>query len=158
MFYVWMILIGLHVLFALMWMGGNFVLTFLVVPAVMGSSPAAQAEVSARLGSQASRFFRPVATIAIVLGIIVGAHTGAFHSLNDVFLTAFGRTYLIALVLAVGIWLYGEFVIGRLARAIGDTLPELRPLAIQRVVRATILEKVGFIAILACMILMRFGL
>jgi hypothetical protein len=113
--------------------------------------------VGPRLGAQAHRIFRPVATVTILLGILIGAHLGNFSSWQDVVLSAYGRTYLIALALSIGVWCYGEFVIGPLARAISAASPPERPAALKRAMRATAFEKFGFLAILACMVLLRFG-
>jgi len=103
----------------------------------------------------------------ILLGILRGTVFGQLRSL-DALTTAYGITWLVALVFAIGTFVWGLRVIGpsleRLAtipdaealNADGSATPALAAL-IARVKRVVLLELVGFLVIFTCMILMRFG-
>ena len=72
---------------------------------------------------------------------------------------------LVALILAIGTFLWGRFVIVPATRVLsmapvnpdGSATPELEA-ALARAKTVTVLELLGFLAIFTCMILMRFGL
>jgi hypothetical protein len=82
-----------------------------------------------------------------------------------VFTTAYGITWLVALVTAIAVFFWGRIVIVGAVRRLteapltadGGPTPELDA-ALARAKRVTVLELLGFLVIFTCMILMRFGL
>jgi hypothetical protein len=90
---------------------------------------------------------------------------GPIKDLEALFGTAYGLTWLVALIAAVLTYLWGRFAIGGGIRAMevapinpdGTASPQLEA-ATERVKRIASLELVGFLVIFTCMILMRFGL
>ena len=90
---------------------------------------------------------------------------GTIDDIETLVGTAYGITWLVALVVAVGTWRSGRLVITPAIRhmnglplpADGSVPPELGP-ATDRVKRVVVLELAGFFVIFTCMILMRFGL
>ncbi len=105
-----------------------------------------------------------VAPAILILGVIRGTLLGPIDSIADVFTTAYGITWLVALVTIIAVFLWGRFVIlGAVQRlavapltADGGPTPELNA-ALTRAKKVTVLELLGFFVIFSCMILMRFG-
>jgi hypothetical protein len=108
--------------------------------------------------------FDVVAPAVIVLGIVRGTLLGPIKGADALFGSAYGITWLVALVVAILTFLWGRFVIGPTVErmnaiplaANGSAAPELEA-AISRAKLVVILELVGFLTIFTCMILMRFG-
>lgn len=148
----------LHVFFAIFWFGGTLFANFVVVPAIMRISPGAQREMGNALG-RTGQIIRPISYITIVIGILRGTVWGPIKDLEFLFGTAYGITWLVALVLAVGLVGYGQMVIEpfreRIQRA---TSQEEAAALVARAPRVFGLELLGFFAIFTAMILMRFGL
>ena len=155
----------LHILLGILWFGNSLTLAMITIPAINRLPILAQREIGSDLNSQAQRVFEIVAPSVIVLGFIRGTFLGPIKDLGAVFGTAYGVTWLIALVAAVLTYLWGRFAIGGGIRAMdltpinpdGTASPELVA-ATDRVKVVVVLELVGFLVIFTCMILMRFGL
>ena len=155
----------LHVLFAVMWFGNSLVLAAVTIPALSRLPLVRQQEVGAELGRRGVRVFDVVGPAVIVLGFLRGTVFGQIKSLEALFGTAYGLTFLVALIVAIATFLWGRYVIvpatRRLAAAPvapdGSPTPELDA-ALDRAKRVTVLELIGFFVIFTCMILMRFGL
>ncbi|MCA1570375.1 MAG: hypothetical protein LC798_08685 [Chloroflexi bacterium] len=155
----------LHVLLGIVWFGYSLALAIFVIPAVSRLSIATQRQIGAVLGERAKPIIDVVAPSILVLGIIRGTLLGPIDSIEDVFTTAYGLTWLLAIVVIVAVFLWGRFVIigavERLANAPltpeGGPTPELE-IALAHAKRVTVLELVGFLVLFTLMILMRFGL
>jgi hypothetical protein len=104
----------------------------------------------------------------ILLGILRGTVFGPVRSI-DALLTTYGLTWLLALVLAIGTFMYGMRVVGPTLERIGriseadavnpDGSPTPAALALLgQAKRNGVIELLLFLAIFTCMILMRFGL
>ena len=123
-----------------------------------------RAAVRERLGDAPCRFHVVVPAI-VVLGIVRGTALGPIKTVDDLFGTAYGVTWLTALVVTVAVYLWGLTVLVPALRRMdaariepdGSATPELTA-ATDRVKRLVGLELIGFLAIFTCMILMRFGL
>lgn len=106
-----------------------------------------------------------VAPAVILLGFVHRTFLGPIKGLDDVFGTAYGITWLVALIAAILTFLWGRIAINGPVRSInlaplnpdGTATPELEA-ATDRVKLVAVLEFVGFLVIFTCMILMRFGL
>jgi uncharacterized membrane protein len=159
----------LHVLLGIFWFGSTLYIDFVVIPAVMTLPLDQQRTVSKPLTLFSDRLLIPAAILVIVLGLVRGIVFGPVRSLDFLFGTAYGITFLIASLAAVATLSWVHFAVGRAARH-----PETFPLAevmksggtvavafaaqVQRVKLLALLELLGFSVIFTCMILMRFGL
>jgi uncharacterized membrane protein len=155
----------LHVLLGILWFGNALVLDVIVIPAINRLPIVAQREVASLIGARATPLFHVVVPLIIVLGVVRGTVLGPITGIDDVFGSAYGLTWLTALVVTAATYLFGLFAIVPALRrmdaapvaADGSPTPELAEVT-TRVKRLVGLELLGFIVIFTCMILMRFGL
>jgi uncharacterized membrane protein len=155
----------LHVLLAILWFGNSLVLATITIPALNRLPLMTQRQIGAELGKQGTRVFDIVAPAVIILGFLRGTVFGQVRSLDALFGTAYGLTFLVALIAATATFLWGRFVIVPTVMALqtapvnpdGTPTPELNA-SLDRAKRVTVLELVGFLVVFTCMILMRFGL
>jgi len=155
----------LHVLLGITWFGYSLALAIFFIPAVSRLSIPTQREIGAALGERATPIIDVIAPTILVLGVIRGTLLGPIDSLADLFGTAYGITFVVALLAIVATFLWGRIVIVRAIdelavaplTADGGPTPELDA-ALARAKRVAGLELVGFMVIFTCMILMRFGL
>jgi hypothetical protein len=144
---------------------GVLSLDVIVIPAINRLPIVAQRDISAAIGARATPLFRVVVPAIIVLGIIRGTVLGPIRSVDALVGTAYGWTWLIALAVTIGTYLYGLLVlvpaIGRMEAT--PVAPDGAPTAelasaTDRVKRLVGIELIGFLVIFTCMVLMRFGL
>ena len=155
----------LHVLFGILWFGNALVLAAIVIPALNGLPIVRQREIASAIGLRSNRIFQIVVPLIILLGFVRGTVLGPIRSAEILLGTAYGLTWLVALVVTTATYLWGLFVIvpslARMERAPlnpdGTATVELAA-ATDRVKRLVMFELLGFFAIFTCMILMRFGL
>jgi len=155
----------LHVLLGIFWFGNALALDLIVIPAINRLPIVAQREISSYIGSRATPIFHVVVPLIIVLGIIRGTLLGPIKTVDFLFGSAYGWTWLLALTVTILTYLFGLFAIipalHRMDRAPvnpdGSPTPELVA-ATTRIKRLVSLELIGFLVIFTCMILMRFGL
>jgi hypothetical protein len=157
----------LHVLFGIVWFGTVLYNAVILIPAISPMPLERQREVTEAIGRQATKVIRPIAIGVILLGIVRGTVFGPVDELG--LTSAYGLTWLLSLIVAVGAYLWGERVvvaaIDRMnaiptAEAVG---PDGQPTpvlveAVDRVKRVAVLELGFFFVIFTGMILMRFGL
>lgn len=154
-----------HVLLGILWFGNALALDVIVIPALNRLPIVTQRAISSQIGARATPIFKVVVPAIIVLGIIRGTVLGPIDSVQDIFWTAYGLTWLVALLLTVGVFAWGSAVLEPALRkmdaapvgADGSPTPELSA-ATDRVKRLVGVELLGFLAIFTCMVLMRFGL
>ena len=158
----------LHVILAMLWFGGVLYVDFVMIPAFNTLPLTTQRVVGSAVGLRGNKIIPTVAGLVILLGILRGTVFGQIRSLEALG-SAYGITWLVALVLAIGTFMFGLRVISpsleRLA-AIGDaealnpdgTASAKLTALLSTVKRNVLLELIGFVAIFTCMILMRFGL
>jgi uncharacterized membrane protein len=155
----------LHIVLAILWFGNSLVLAAIIIPAINRLPILAQREVGVHIGERALRVIDVVAPSVVVLGVIRGTLLGPIKSVDFLFGSAYGLTWLIALVVAVLTFLWGRIVIMGGVRTMnlapvnsdGTPTPELEA-ATNGVKLLVSLELIGFLVIFTCMILMRFGL
>jgi len=155
----------LHVLLGILWFGNALVLDVIVIPAINRMPIVSQREVASYIGSRATPIFHVVVPLIVVLGIIRGTVLGPIKSVDVLFGSAYGLTWLTALGATIVTYLFGLFVIIPALRKMdlaplgpdGSPTPALAA-ATARVKRLVGLELLGFLVIFTCMILMRFGL
>jgi uncharacterized membrane protein len=157
----------LHVVLAIFWFGGALYGDFVLVPA-FGTLPlVTQQQVGAAVGARANRIIPAAAGAVILLGILRGTVFGQIKTFEALG-TTYGITWLVALVFAIGTFLWGFRVIGPSLERLGtisqaealnpDGTPTPALAALVAVVkRNVLLELVGFVVVFTCMILMRFG-
>lgn len=154
-----------HVLLGILWFGNTLTLDVIVIPALNRLPIVTQREISSQIGARATPIFKVVVPAVIVLGIIRGTVLGPIDTVEDIFGTAYGLTWLAALLLAAGVYVWGLVVLEPALRRMslaplgsgGEATPEVAA-ATDRVKRLVGIELLGFLAIFTCMILMRFGL
>ena len=163
----WLVVVvqWLHVLLAILWFGNTLSLATITIPALSRLPLVRQQEIGAQLGERGARVIDVVAPAVIVLGIVRGTLLGPLKDADALLGTAYGVTWLVALVVAIATFVWGRFVIVPSTRALaaapvkadGTPTPELDA-ALARAKMVTVLELLGFLVIFTCMILMRFGL
>ena len=154
-----------HVLLGILWFGNALALDVIVIPAINRLPIVAQREVASQIGARATPIFKVVVPTIVVLGIVRGTAFGPVRSLEALVGTAYGWTWLAALLLTVGVYAWGLRVLEPALRrmdqapvsADGSPTPELVA-ATTRVKALVGVELLGFLAIFTCMSLMRFGL
>ena len=145
----------LHVLLGILWFGYALSMYFLVAPALM-ELPEAQGRITnARVGEIGAKVFPIVGLAVLALGIIRGTIFGPINSLDDLFGTAYGWTWLVALVTTIALFVTGARFIGPLFEGLRDT-PDY-PASVRRLRRITTIDLGLFLVVFTCMILMRFG-
>jgi uncharacterized membrane protein len=155
----------LHVLLAVLWFGNTLSLATITIPAISRLPLVRQQEIGAQLGERGPRVIDIVAPAVIILGFLRGTLFGPIRDANALIGTAYGLTFLVALIVAIATFLWGRYVIVPATRALaaapvnpdGTPTPELDA-ALARAKRVTVLELIGFLVVFTCMILMRFGL
>ncbi|HEX5040319.1 MAG TPA: hypothetical protein VFW95_09310 [Candidatus Limnocylindria bacterium] len=155
----------LHVLLGIIWFGNSLILALILIPTLNAFPIPIQRDVGGRYGDRSTRLFDIVVPLIIVLGFIRGTLLGPIDSVDDVLGSAYGITWLVALIAATATFLWGRLVIVPAVRRMnalplhpdGGPTPELEG-ATDQVKRVVVLELIGFFVIFTCMILMRFGL
>ena len=155
----------LHVLLGILWFGTVLSLDVIVIPAINRLPIVAQRDVSSAIAARATPLFHVVVPAIIVLGLIRGTVLGPIKDVDALLGTAYGLTWLVALVATVATYLWGLLVLVPAIRAMdaaplaadGAGTPTLVA-ATDRVKRLVMVELVGFVVVFTCMILMRFGL
>jgi uncharacterized membrane protein len=149
----------LHVLAAIFWFGGTIYAIFILGPAVMTMPPQFGLELSrAMMRRKAPLVFEVLGGITILLGIIRGTLLGPVQSLGFLLGTAYGITWGIALLLALGILAWSHYVTTPAAEPMATAMAAGDTAAVRRGVPLLLIELAGFFGVFTCMILMRFGL
>jgi uncharacterized membrane protein len=147
----------LHILMGIVWFGGYVFLDFVLWPTLL-RLPVQQAKTASAL---ISKFAGPImassGTLVVLLGIIRGTVFGPITSLSVLFTSAYGLTWLAALLVSMLLIIWGAEFHDRAIGPIWDG-DSLRAGAASRLRLGTILEMTGFGLVLACMVLMGAGL
>jgi len=144
----------LHVLGGIFWFGGSLFGLSVLAPVLQGLSPQAQRDVTKPLARQADRVVLPVAVMTILLGAARGIANGVLSELG----TAYGITWLAALVLGVGLIVWAFRVVVPATRALQEM--EAGPgyqAAFRRTITIAMVELATFFVLFSLMIAMRFG-
>ena len=167
--WVAMLLHWLHVFLGIFWFGSLLYVGFVLVPAMTRLPLEQQQAASQMINEQAGRVLFPVSGLVIILGLLHGTLFGSIQSLDYLLGTAYGRTFLIAFLVAVATAIWGSFIVtGEIKRLKMFPLEDLKQQGsqvaldfsaqMQRVKFFVMLELLGFLVIFTCMILMRFDL
>ncbi len=100
-----------HVLLGILWFGYSLSLATITIPALSRLPLVQQQEIGGLLGERGLRVVDVVGPAVITLGILRGTVFGPIQDVNSLFGTAYGLTWLVALVVAIGIFLWGRYVI-----------------------------------------------
>ena len=158
-----------HVLAGILWFGGGVAINMLVFPAMQVLTPEQQRRMGRALTPKLGRFFQTVAIVVLLMGIIRGTVLGPITNLGILFGTAYGWTWLTALVLTIGPGFIGGRYVGPTSERMyaDDSLWNFGPgqpppaglMAHVQLLRTIgMIEMVGFLLVFTLMILMRFGL
>ena len=169
MFILQIIIQWLHVFCGIFWFGGTLFLDFVVIPTLISLPLGHQRTFNQRFSKIAARVIGPVATLAILLGLVRGIFFGPVASFAFLFGTSYGITFLISLIAAIATYLWGLLLTSRQALRLDKIPVDEQALAegklpveftkqVAFVRQLAMLELLGFFAIFTCMILMRFGL
>ena len=90
----------LHVLLGIFWFGASLTANVILVPALSRLPLADQQRFGGAYGAVANRVLPPVAYAVIILGVIRGTVFGPLQSIDAILATAYGLTWLLALVTA----------------------------------------------------------
>ncbi|MCC6455787.1 MAG: hypothetical protein IT328_12625 [Caldilineaceae bacterium] len=147
----------IHIAAGLIWIGSNIYQDYVIWPALL-TRPAAEARATYE---STAKFAAPLMMIAgmvvMLMGIIRGTFLGPIKSFGYLVTTPYGITWLVALFVMIFITAWGGRFRSGLDAAVwnGD---QFHPTAMQTIRSHTLVSNIAFAVILACMVLMRFGL
>ncbi|HEY7463141.1 MAG TPA: hypothetical protein VH987_01710 [Candidatus Limnocylindria bacterium] len=144
-----------HVLLGILWFGYALSAYFLIAPPLRTMPEGTLREMYGRLSATGQRVFPVVGILVLLLGIVRGTLLGPINSFEYVFTTAYGLTWLLALVATIGLFVNGAINIGPAYTAVKDA-PDFGA-AVARLNVVTRIDLALFFVIFTCMILMRFG-
>lgn len=147
----------LHVIAGLVWVGGYMVAGYLLPRAMLGRPVPAARAVYDPFNRVAQPLMVTAGLTVLVAGVLRGTVFGPVRSLTAAFDTPYGLTWVLALALTVTLMVHSGRWYHRLPELIwnGDFK---RGEARARVDRQGLASLTVFSGILACMVLMRFGL
>jgi len=147
----------LHVIAGLIWVAGHVVAGYLLPRAMLGKPTTAARAVYDPFSKALRPLLMAAGVVMVIAGILRGTVFGPVRSLASAFATPYGLTWILALALTLTLMVHG----GRWQQR----LPELiwngefrQPGAQAQVDRHGLMELTLFAGILACMVLMRFGI
>jgi uncharacterized membrane protein len=146
----------LHIVTGIAWFGGYIFIDFVLWPALLRQPPAAAQATFNAMAPYISRLMAVSGALVVLLGVIRGTVLGPIKSLDYLFTTPYGITWLVALLLAVVLTSWGashEHVLGSIWES-----ERVRPGAAGRLRASAAFELACFGALLACMVLMGAGL
>jgi uncharacterized membrane protein len=147
----------LHVLGGLVWFGGHVFTAAVTWPALLRRPPAEARALSQALAEPAMRIMGPAGMLVLILGIVRGTVLGPVRSLHVLVGTAYGLTFAAALVITFWLMGYGGATRREMERRVWDG-DGFHPGAARWLRRTGAVNLGGLAAVLACMVLMRFGL
>ena len=147
----------LHILSGVIWFGGYILIDFALWPALLRRPTTEARATLAALEKYIGPLMAASGSLVVLLGIVRGTVLGPIKSLDALLGTAYGLTWLTALVIALFLTIWGARWHDRVVGPIweGD---QARPGVAARLRMATIIEMTCFGAILACMVLLGAGL
>jgi uncharacterized membrane protein len=102
----------LHVVLGVLWFGYALSMYFLVTPALAKLPEAAQRDANLYLGEIGAKVFPVVGIGVLLLGVVRGTVLGPIDSVGDVLGTAYGITWLVALLATIALFVTGARFIG----------------------------------------------
>ncbi len=145
----------LHMFFGIFWFGGALFSSFVLGPHLITMPPDRMREFLVPFAKRADRVILPVALTAITLGVVRGVVVGPIRSIDALLGTAYGLTWLVALVAAVLTLAWGSRTARGALRDVEAGVDITK--ATRKALRNLGIEMLGFAVILSAMVLMRFG-
>lgn len=147
----------LHIIVSIFWFGSVMFGDFVLMPAIAKMTPAGQRDFGVHVGSRIPRIMTPVAILSIGLGVIRGVAFGDIGSLDQLFGTAYGLTWLLALVAAVATFSWRMWVVAPTLDGMSKVAtPAEASAAAGRLRSLVMIELVGFLVVFTTMIAMHF--
>ena len=154
----WLVLVQwLHVLSGIVWVGGSVFMAVVLWPVLL-RQPAPEAR------ALFASFVRPIGVVmgisgqgVLWLGLLRGIAFGPVRSLDVLLGTAYGRTFGVALLLTLAVVAIG-IATGRTLEARLWDGDAWRPGAARTLLRGNAVTLTLLAGVVACMVLMRFGL
>ena len=155
MFTLTVVVHWVHVVAGLVWAGGQAFAVAALWPALLRRPSEARALFDA-IGPAAGKLMGAAGPLVLLLGILRGTWLGPVRSWDALVGTAYGRTFLAAMVLTVALTAHLGAVRGQLETRVwnGAAFAPGAPAYLRRTGAVTL---AGLAAIVACMVLMRFG-
>jgi uncharacterized membrane protein len=155
----------LHVFLGIFWFGSVLYLNFVVIPSITSLPFSQQGAISQKIAANSNRVILPVASLVIIIGFLRGTVWGSVQSLSAAFGSAYGITFVVATLLGIAVYAWGYFVIRPTAERIQKEAASMEDgkvtatftALVQRIKLLSLIELAGFLTLLTCMILMRFG-
>jgi hypothetical protein len=146
----------LHIAVGIAWVGAHITFDFAILPGLL-QRPAAEAKAANEAIVAAAQPLFMSGMLVVLLGIVRGTLLGPITSLDFLLGTAYGITWLVALVLTLGVGTWSGLWYGRLLGPVweGD---RIRPGVRRRIHIGTVITLTGFAVILGCMVLLGVGL
>jgi uncharacterized membrane protein len=145
-----------HVLLATFWFGTVMFADFVLGPGLQRMSAGGQREFGEQVATKIGRVMEPVAVLVIVLGFIRGTVLGDVKSIADLG-TAYGIAWLVSLIVALGLLLWGHFVTGPSGDRMAGASEAEAPALMKAMLRNASIELVGFFVVFTAMIVMHFA-
>jgi uncharacterized membrane protein len=147
----------LHISAGLVWIGANIYQDYVIWPALL-TRPAAEARNTFNASAKyAAPLMMGSGMVVMLLGIVRGTLLGPIRSFGYLLTTPYGITWLVALGVMIFLIAWGGRFRSGLESAVWDG-DQFQPRAMQYIRSHTRVSNICFAIILACMVLMRFGL
>ena len=160
LFHVFLVI---HILFAIIWVGGVLFVGWGVYPASLKLPLPMQQDFLQALLKWTHKLFALTGSIVILTGITLGTILGPIRSWDMLFYTSYGNIWLTALVIATFTLFWGVFIGHKYAMAIlsNEKLWQMaangkkRPLRVAFIKTSVVesVEAIGFIILIICMVL-----
>ncbi|WP_106496715.1 hypothetical protein [Lentibacillus sp. Marseille-P4043] len=162
--FIHQLLLGLHILLAIVWVGGIFFVGWGVYPTVKKMSISEQRRFLSSLMQWTHWLFTAAGIGVITTGILLGTVVGPIHNWQNVWNTTYGNIWFTALVIALFTLAWGVFVGYKQSMKVfaddviwnkaesGDMKPLNKSMTMTTVAESV--EVIGFIALIICMVLL----
>jgi|GEM_PF-964272 len=157
-------LLGVHLAAAIMWVGGVAFIGWAVYPASQFMPPLERRQFFRALMQWSHQPLAAAGAVVITTGMWLGTIAGPINDWEDVWLTAYGRVWLTALLTGITTLAWGMFVGYRKAMAVfadedlwrqaddGDDAPLKKAMA--SIIAVQSVEAAGFVVLIVCMLLL----
>ncbi|CAA9210108.1 MAG: hypothetical protein AVDCRST_MAG77-2006 [uncultured Chloroflexi bacterium] len=164
-----MVVHWVHVVSAVLWVGGGIVSSLLILPVLTALPPADQRRIGRAIATRMNRFYPAVAGVTFLFGLIrlllVGYTTGWDRLIG----TPYGHTWMTALVLTLLLMVLGARFTGPTSLRMysddslwrfgpGEAPPAGLMAHVQLLRTLSLIEIAGFAVVIFLMVLMHFGL
>ena len=144
----------LHVLFGIFWFGSTMYFDFIFSPVLVSLPRSDQKVIGGAVGKRAGMVLTVAGLATVLLGVVRGISAGVLSTLTS----AYGLTWLAALLVGLGIIAWGLLVMAPRGMRLGTAAegPEMDA-AVASIRKAGQVEVLMFFVIFGLMIAMRFG-